>query len=435
MAIIGKIYAAVLIRTIGPTDGTLGSPLREFTTLCYRSSRTSPEEIEAMYGLTAQTNAAQSGTFLVNQIIGCGPGDDEETCMLDTAAYQAIVASAGVSSNVAVAYTASRGGWVGPNDALWSGALGTPESVWAMYPDNPTWAETVETPFGDFGNGTIRYQFLTRWPEDPTLDGTERHLPFATPPTDYINPSLASEDNNPSTGIMYVATLDVTYIFMPVEGEEGEEIPPDEEGDIDEEILLRVWGYTLDAHKHFVLRIGEIATFVYDLTTKQWSEWKSVGRDNWRPHVGMNWVGMGSATVARGFGTNIVCGDDESGTLFVLDPTAGRDDKPDGSTIELFDRIVTGGFSLTARAVVPCNALTLDLSTGAPAVGTSASLSLRVSDDAGHSWLDCGTQSVELNNFSTVVEWRSLGLAKAPGRIFEISDTGAMVRLGRADLR
>lgn len=210
--------------------------------------------------------------------------------------------------------------------------------------------------------------------------------------------------------------------------DEDEETPPAQS------LRLRVWGYRLDGHAHYCLRVGASETLVYDLTTKQWASWKSPARDNWRAHVGQNWVGMSSDTFANGFGSDVVAGDDATNVLWILDPTAGQDDNPSTGNPEPFTRMVAGGIPLDGREVAQCNAVTLDLSLGSPVLD-GATITLETSDDKGKSWVDHGAVTITADVNDDVVEWRGLGLMRAPGRIFRITDNGATVRLGAADMR
>lgn len=202
---------------------------------------------------------------------------------------------------------------------------------------------------------------------------------------------------------------------------------------VNEDTILRVWGFSLDGHDYFVLRLGDSGTLVYDLTTDSIVEWASPLQDKWRAHVGQNWIGMADTTFANGFGSDIVAGDDTTGVLWVLDPTAGQDDDTSGDPVN-YTRKVTGEIQLSGRDVLPCGAVTLDLSVGDP-TDTGATITLRTSDDLGHNWRSHGALTVSSGDYGAVVEWRGLGLAKAPGRIFEISDDGAAVRIGAANLR
>jgi hypothetical protein len=199
------------------------------------------------------------------------------------------------------------------------------------------------------------------------------------------------------------------------------------------DVTIRCWGYSLDGHDFYVLRLGESDTLVFDPTTNQWADWVSPNRTNWRAHVGGNWVGMSADTLARGFGSDVVAGDDVTGTLWVLDPTAGRDDRTDSSS-DPFDRVVTGGVQLTGRDTVPCGAVTIDLALGNPSQ-SGATITLAISDDLGNNWVSCGAQIVAADDFGSTVEWRSLGTMKAPGRVFRLTDNGATVRIGGANLR
>lgn len=204
-------------------------------------------------------------------------------------------------------------------------------------------------------------------------------------------------------------------------------------GVVDNSLNLRVWGFSLDGHDYFVLRVGASETLVYDLTTSQWAHWQSPNQTVWRAHVGQNWVGMAATTVAHGFGTDIVAGDDVEGVLWILDPAQGVDDNPTTGTTP-FTRKVTGGIQLSGRETAPCGALQLSLTVGAPETDADA-VSLRFSNDHGHTWVSAGSRTLTGGDYSTVVEWRGMGLMRAPGRIFEISDNGATVRIGKADLR
>lgn len=201
-----------------------------------------------------------------------------------------------------------------------------------------------------------------------------------------------------------------------------------------EDRRLRAWAFSLDGHDFYVLRLGERETLVCDLTTGQWSEWNTFGKTYWRAHVGGNWIGIGPDTTARGFGTDIVAGDDALGQLWMLDPTSGVDDLPAAGETSYFNRVVTGGVPQVMRTTAPCAGVYVTLSLGAPAI-EGASVTLRTSDDAGFSWIDHGSITVPAGEYGKEIAWRSLGLIRHPGRIFEFSDDGAAVRISGADMR
>jgi hypothetical protein len=49
--------------------------------------------------------------------------------------------------------------------------------------------------------------------------------------------------------------------------------------------------------------------------------------------------------------------------------------------------------------------------------------------------VDCGSQEVVAGVYNQVIEWRSLGQIRAPGRIFRFTDDGATVSIMRAQMR
>ena len=58
---------------------------------------------------------------------------------------------------------------------------------------------------------------------------------------------------------------------------------------------------------------------------------------------------------------------------------------------------------------------------------------LRFSDDQGNTYTDAGTLTLTPANFVENMQWLSLGQLNAPGRVYEITDTGAVQRLDGAD--
>ena len=75
----------------------------------------------------------------------------------------------------------------------------------------------------------------------------------------------------------------------------------------------------------------------------------------------------------------------------------------------------------------------LNVSLGAPTV-TGAAITLRTSDDGGHSFYSHGDVTITPANYSQEIAWRGLGLIRAMGRVFEITDRGAAVRINAADM-
>ena len=199
----------------------------------------------------------------------------------------------------------------------------------------------------------------------------------------------------------------------------------------------RVWQAHLDGHDLYIIRLGELETLVYDDTTEQWYNWDSGDLSFLRQHVGTNWVGMGQTTF-NDWGqhdTNIIAGDDTYGLLWLADPTLGYDQDPRDANIAVeFTRQVTGGLPIRLREASPVGAAYLTASLGTPSV-VAPTIRLRTSDDSGNTWTDQGSITVTDGDFDQEFSWRSLGLIKAPGRIFEITDNGGTVRIDGLDMR
>lgn len=198
---------------------------------------------------------------------------------------------------------------------------------------------------------------------------------------------------------------------------------------------VRAWTYSLDGHDFYVLRLATLWTVCLDLTTGQWSEWFGHSLPYWRAHTGINWLGMGADTANRLYGTNVVAGDDRAGILWMLDPTTGIDDGVTaGSAAVEFNRSVTGIVQQRMRASTPCGGVYLTVSLGQPIVA-GAAITLDYSDDGGNSYVTAGSVTVDSTDYTQEIAFRSLGLIRAPGRVFRITDNGASVRINACDLK
>ena len=196
---------------------------------------------------------------------------------------------------------------------------------------------------------------------------------------------------------------------------------------------LRAWTYTLDGHDFYVLRLGDDFTFVYDLTTKQWSRFTGSTLEFWRANIGMNW--RDAASLAYDYGSSVVVGDDSYGLLWFLDPKQGYDDAPrEGDEAQVrFPRVATGQIIARSRQYVPIFEVFLTGSNGWPAL-TGATVDLKYSDDAGNNYVSAGPQEVEAGNYTQKLSWMSLGRFSYPGRLFRIEDDGALARIDGLDV-
>jgi hypothetical protein len=197
---------------------------------------------------------------------------------------------------------------------------------------------------------------------------------------------------------------------------------------------MRAWGFSLDGHEFYVLRLGITKTLVYDLTTQTWAEWETDGMDFWRPGRGLTWLGMTGATLGTSTSTRVVAGDGVVGQLWSIDPEQGYDeDITSGDPVE-FERVAIGGVPMRLRETQRVGAVYLTASFGSPTV-SAPTLNLQTSDNFGKSWQDHGTITANVGEYDQEFVWRSLGLIKAPGRIFKITDNGATVRIDGLDMR
>lgn len=196
---------------------------------------------------------------------------------------------------------------------------------------------------------------------------------------------------------------------------------------------VRAWTFTLDGHDYYVLRLGAIETLVYDTYAQEWYVWGSDAADLWRAYNGCNW--QGANAFAGGYGSNIVVGDDTLGVLYFLDPDADADDDPAGSGNQVvFERIVEGQVALKGYAQVPCFGVELLGSIGDNAADGSTSIELEYSDDRGDNYVSAGTIDVASGSSADRVNWPSLGSMKAPGRLFRVTDYGALKRIDCLDM-
>jgi hypothetical protein len=192
---------------------------------------------------------------------------------------------------------------------------------------------------------------------------------------------------------------------------------------------LRSWYYTMDGHDFYVLKLGTgFKTLVYDLTTQQWAWWNTENSVNWRASVGMNW--RSSNTIGSTHGSNVIVGDDSTGTLWVLDPDYPQDDSLFSTEAAgNFTRVATGQIPSVERKYVPIYSVNLSASFGNPGV-TANTVTLTYSDDQGNNWVTADEPQVAVaGEYNQEFSWRSLGVFRAPGRLFQVTDDGAFARI------
>jgi len=186
---------------------------------------------------------------------------------------------------------------------------------------------------------------------------------------------------------------------------------------------LRAWTFTLDGHDFYVLRLGDTKTLVYDVSSEQWMDWASWEKDYWRASLGANWVG--GTALADTWGSNVIVGDDTFGLLWFLDPDQGFDEHPDYAIdVDMpIEHIAMAQMPMRGRDVLPCNVVYLTADNSGPTF-TGAAVTLSISDDAGKTFWDADTITIEVGNVEQEFNWYSLGQIGTPGRLFKIVDNG-----------
>ena len=182
--------------------------------------------------------------------------------------------------------------------------------------------------------------------------------------------------------------------------------------------INRAWAFTLDGHWFYALDLGIEGTFVYDDTTQHWSNFYTAG-------FGKQW------DVANGtmWGQRIVGGDLATTDVWEYVPSALLDN----ATLDI-THVVTGGVSTRSRDFISCDSVRVSGSMGIIQDAAGVTFNLRFSDDNGQAWSAYYPVTLTEGNFGDEVAWRSLGSFDAPGRIFELSDMGGLVRIDGCDM-
>ncbi len=83
---------------------------------------------------------------------------------------------------------------------------------------------------------------------------------------------------------------------------------------------------------------------------------------------------------------------------------------------------------MRGRENMPCYAAWLTTDMGDPAYD-GAGVRLEISDDGGVTFEDMGLVPITLGAAYPEIAWYSLGQIEAPGRLFKITDDGAIMRI------
>lgn len=153
-----------------------------------------------------------------------------------------------------------------------------------------------------------------------------------------------------------------------------------------------------DERHKFVCQRHDENTMLLDVTTNEWNERQSYGRDNWRAGPGL--------------------GDDETGKIWKLEGYV------DAGTV--FERRFRAGSRLEATAIVNNLRLSSEVGTTGYLSGDYANpqIEMRDSRDAGNTWSDWEAVGLgEQGQYREIPEWRALGMFDPPGMLFEFRVT------------
>jgi hypothetical protein len=178
--------------------------------------------------------------------------------------------------------------------------------------------------------------------------------------------------------------------------------------------LEQGWAFTFDGHVFYVLNSTPGASLVYDITTGQWHGWVTAGEDVWNMHRGLVWKGR------------VLGADFFAPRIWELDSDASLDEG-----VLPIERVVSGFQPFRGQASVRQGSLRLTARRGD--VDDAATISLRFSDDGGRTWSAYREVTLPSGERRSRVEFRSLGRMRAPGRLWELSDTGSLVRIDGVD--
>jgi len=176
------------------------------------------------------------------------------------------------------------------------------------------------------------------------------------------------------------------------------------------------WAFVLDGHVFYVLSDVSGRTLVCDLTTGQWHHWFTGEVPGlWNMYRGTMWRGRA------------VAADAVTAEVWEVDPLSTLDEGTG-----LIHRAVTGFHAIRGRGSFRQGSLRLAASVGDPDV-EGAELRLRFSDDEGQTWGTTYAVALQPDAYSQPISFRGLGRMHAPGRIWELTDAGGLVRIDGVD--
>lgn len=169
----------------------------------------------------------------------------------------------------------------------------------------------------------------------------------------------------------------------------------------------------VDQHPLYVLHLGTGKTKVFDLSTKRWVRFQSLGYDYWRPRMFVN------------IGDTVLATDRLSNQVWRLDP----DRRTDG---DVSFQVRFQAFLEVAEGVVDLANVELDCLLGAAprsGQGSDPKVVMQISRDEGATWGTARERSLgTTGNRNVRPRWVGLGEVRAPGAILDFSVTDPVGR-------
>lgn len=169
------------------------------------------------------------------------------------------------------------------------------------------------------------------------------------------------------------------------------------------------WTYSLGGHAFYVLSFPHVdTTWCHDITTGLWHEWLWIDTNGTEHrHRGM---------CAYDCNGQVLVGDWESGNIYILDQNVGTDAGNPIKRVRGYPHMLADGKRVFYRQFLA----DLEAGTGGNALPEPPQVSLRWSDDRGHTYgspvlIDGGASGQYLRS----LQWQRLGMAR--DRVFEIS--------------
>lgn len=174
---------------------------------------------------------------------------------------------------------------------------------------------------------------------------------------------------------------------------------------------ISTWSFSIDGHPFVLVKTGEQGTLIYDMSTQEWASWNLEGN-----------IGLGFRD-GETYEEFYLMGSPEDNKIYTFD--LSETDDENGS----FTSIVTGGLPMRSRKTQECFSV---YAAGDRSDTDGRVLSLFTSDDGGRDWFFHG--NVVLSGNDSEAGWRSLGLIRSPGRMFELQDTGVYASIQGLDM-